>query len=144
VLHPEGVCVFTYHHISEDAWLLLGEALAASGLRCTGVVPMRGEGQGGLHTKTGTIKWDAVLVCRKADRAQSRHSELAVTPEILATARATVQRYVRLFAKEGGVDFRPPDQRNLFRALLVTQAFICHGALPSIPLRTALSLSFQL
>ena len=26
---------------------------------------MRGEGQGGLHTHEGTIKWDAVLVCRK-------------------------------------------------------------------------------
>jgi len=144
VLHPEGVCVFTYHHISEDAWLLLGQALAASGLRCTGVLPMRGEGQGGLHTKAGTIKWDAVLVCRKADRAQPHHSELSVTPAILAEARATVQRYVQRFEKEGSVDFRPPDQRNLFHALLVTQAFVCRGPLPSIPLRTALSLSFQL
>jgi adenine-specific DNA methylase len=143
VLHAKGICVFTYHHSSEDAWLLLGQALAASGLRCTGVVPMRGEGQGGLHTKAGTIKWDAVLVCRKADRAQPHHSELFVTPEIFAEARAIVQRYVQLFAKEEDVAFRPPDQRNLFRALLVTQAFVSRRPSLAIPLRTALSLSFQ-
>ena len=62
---PNGrASVLTYHHRSERAWWALGEALVRSGLQCTGVISLRGEGQGGLHSYEGTIKWDAVLVCR--------------------------------------------------------------------------------
>ena len=62
VLHPEGVCVFTYPHTSVKAWNALGEAIARSGFRVSSVLPLRGEGQGGLHSYDGTIKWDAVFV----------------------------------------------------------------------------------
>ena len=65
VLRTGGLFVFTYHHASPQAWAAIGEAIAASRLECTSVLPLRGEGRGGLHTYEGTIKWDAVLVLRK-------------------------------------------------------------------------------
>ncbi len=71
VLRPGGLFVFTYHHASPLAWTSIGEAIAASSLECTSVVPMRGEGRGGLHTHEGTIKWDAVIVLRRRPPATS-------------------------------------------------------------------------
>ena len=76
-LKQAGVLVFTYHHKSSAAWGALGEALVRSGLTCTAILPMRGEGQGGLHSYDGTIKWDAVFVCRKGTRLGQ---ELRVRP----------------------------------------------------------------
>ena len=70
VLKPDGICVFTYHHKLASAWDALGMALLHSGLLVTKVLPMRGEGQGGLHTYDGTIKWDAVLVLQEERRHQ--------------------------------------------------------------------------
>ena len=47
VLKRNGGFVFTYHHKHIAAWNAVGEALARSGFRCTAVLPLRGEGQGG-------------------------------------------------------------------------------------------------
>jgi adenine-specific DNA methylase len=105
VLKPAGVCVFTYHHSSAAAWLALGEALAGSGLRCTAVVPLRGEGQGGLHSYDGTLKWDAVLVCRlRHGRTPPADATVVVGREDLACAeREARTRATRLGAVTGEV-----------------------------------------
>lgn len=124
VLRDDGVCVFTYHHESPNAWALLGRALATSGLRCTNVLPMRGEGQGGLHSYEGTIKWDAVLVCRPAPSRppEPRAAELCVDRTDIRTATRTVAHYRRILGGNARIAFRAPDQLNLFRALLAGAA----------------------
>lgn len=123
VLRRGGLCVFTYHHRSPSAWHALGMALASSGLRATAVVPSRGEGQGGLHSYEGTIKWDAVLVCRKSGKAAAaRGRPLVVAKTAVATASRKVSAYNKRLARTPKIGFREPDQLNLFRALLVSGA----------------------
>jgi hypothetical protein len=143
VLMNEGVIVFTYHHKAAIAWLLLGQALHRSGLSPTSVLPMRGEGQSGLHSQPGTIKWDAVFVCRKGIPKVSNDVTLFVTSDSIDAAGSTLQEYIQLFDKELEVDFRPPDQLNLFRALVVTHATPNRGAAQTIPLYEALCLSLD-
>ena len=126
VLRQDGVCVFTYHHRSPKAWLCLGEALAGSGLFCTAVLPMRGEGQGGLHTYDGTIKWDAVLVCRKTDDVEEAETaggqDMIVPEEAVGRAQEVARAYGKRLSQDKKLGFGPPDQLNLFRAKLVSGA----------------------
>jgi len=131
VLKPESPCVFTYHHNDDRAWIGVGRALIASGLNCTSVVPMRGEGQGGLHSYDQTIRWDSVFTLRKVQSSggSSRENErsmpkpsAAVVPE--RAIREGVKRvgtYVDTLSTEG-VNLREPDQVNLLRAFLVRDA----------------------
>ena len=126
VLRPNGVCVFTYHHGSPRAWLSLGEALAGSGLFCTAVLPLRGEGQGGLHTYDGTIKWDAVLVCRKTDDVEevetAGEQDMIVPEEAVGRAWEVARAYGKRLSQDKKLGFGPPDQLNLLRARLVSEA----------------------
>jgi hypothetical protein len=122
VLRRAGLCVFTYHHLSWKAWSALGTALARSGLCCTAVVPMRGEGQGGLHSKKGSIKWDAVLVCRRVEDEPKTGEHVVVANGRIQEARAEAIRYFDVLSKESKIGFKEPDVLNLFRALLVARA----------------------
>jgi adenine-specific DNA methylase len=125
VLAPQGICVFTYHHTAAAAWCALGEALARSGLRCTTVLPMRGEGRG-LHSYHGTIKWDAVFVCRK-DRippAVGQQQAVVVPTQALLEATRTAHVYGQRLARHEHIAFRTPDLSNLQRALLVAAAVV--------------------
>jgi putative DNA methylase len=125
VLTPQGICVFTYHHTSAAAWCALGEALARSGFRCTAVLPLRGEGRG-LHSYHGTIKWDAVFVCRK-DRPPPSvgHQQAVVVPkQAILEATRTAHVYGQRLARHERIDFRTPDLHNLQRALLVSAAVV--------------------
>lgn len=125
VLKTDGVCVFTYHHSSPLAWLCLGEALADSGLRCSAVLPLRGEGQGGLHSYNGTIKWDAVLVCRKAEGTVVRAGRAVVVPEgSCDRASDIVSAYAARLSGVEGIGFADPDRLNLYRALIASEARI--------------------
>ncbi len=123
VLRPSGICVFTYHHKTTRAWLALGEALARVALTCTSVLPLRGEGRGGLHSEAGTIKWDAVLVCRAAAAPRVSAGGMVIVP-VGTLERATTA--VRAIAARLGADdrlgFRTPDALNLLRAHLVAAA----------------------
>ena len=119
VLRPDGICVFTYHHRSADAWLSLGYALANSGLRCTSVVPMRGEGQGGLHSYEGTLKWDAVLVCRHAKIKQVSRADSIIVPErAIKRAEIVAARFNARLTAIKRLGFKPADHLNLHRALI--------------------------
>ena len=138
VLKPDGVCVFTYHHRSPAAWLALGESLARSGLKCTAVIPMRGEGQGGLHSHDGTIKWDAVFVCRRI-KGVVRGSRAVVVPAIcVAHATKKAGAFRELLQKQERIAFRTPDYGNLVRGIIVSYARLgpLRGA---IPLQAALA-----
>jgi len=140
VLSPDGVCVFTFHHTSSRAWEALGRAIASSGLRVSAVVPSRGEGQGGLHTQDGTIKWDAVLVCRKPCRSVSAPApELLVIEADIARARKRVAAYACRLSKSPRTGFRSPDQLNLFRAILVSRAIHGTATRRGVPLLEALT-----
>jgi len=66
LLRSDGLMVLTYHHRKLDAWDGLARALYDAGFIVTNVFPVRSEGKSGFHSTAGTIKWDAVLVCRSA------------------------------------------------------------------------------
>ncbi len=141
VLKPRGLCVFTYHHKSPEAWAALGEALARSGLKCTAVVPMRGEGQGGLHSYEGTLKWDAVLVCRKGRFRPQNGSVAVVTTRVaMRQAEMKLSRYVENLTQNTHIGFRKPDQLNLFRGLVVASAILGKPGPEKILLSKALQL----
>jgi len=124
VLKRDGIIVFTYHHKSPMAWGALGDALARSGLKCMTVLPLRGEGQGGLHSYYGTIKWDAVFVCRKSTPVRSLTSDEAVVSRIaIKKAKQQASTYAKDLAKTRQIGFRDPDHLNLERALIVAATF---------------------
>ena len=139
VLRPDGLCIFTYHHRSWKAWEAVGQALARSRLRCSHVVPLRGEGQGGLHTFKGTIKWDAVLVCRKVEGNVAFGIESVVVPE-LSTVEGLeqVRMYRSRFASHPKLGFQEPDQLNLLRAHVIATAIVGLPTDGLITLETAL------
>ena len=117
VIRAEGVMVFTYHHKEPLAWAAVGEALVRAGFAVTSVQPMRGEGDGGLHTKTGTIKWDAVVVCRPSSAVDWERA-LRLPPGVGEGAVQEVREQAEALR---GAAFRPPDAQNLLAALLATR-----------------------
>jgi putative DNA methylase len=125
VLRADGLCVFTYHHNSPRAWSALARAVVHSGFRVTAVVPSRGEGQGGLHSYEGTIKWDAVLVCRPSairPLAEEEGMPLVVSTSDMKDAEAKTAVFSRRLAREEKIGFRAPDRVNLYRAMIVAKA----------------------
>lgn len=160
VLRPGGLFVFTYHHASPLAWSSIGEAIATSGLTCTSVLPMRGEGRGGLHTHEGTIKWDAVLVLRKheapvapgspagqrvgAEKAANGDvpGEAFVPEDVPRRASEASLAYARRLSVEepSGPDlgFGRPDATNLYRALVASESRLGRAAAGFVSLREAL------
>ncbi len=66
-LKDNGIMVFSYHHNKEDAWTALGEAVKSSNFIVTNVLPIRSEGSSGYHTSEKSIKWDSILILRKAN-----------------------------------------------------------------------------
>src|SRR3989442_10471083 len=64
VVKPTGLLVFSYHHVSYEAWHSLAVALVESRFRATNVTPLRSEGKSGFHSFEGSLKWDAIIVCR--------------------------------------------------------------------------------
>jgi putative DNA methylase len=136
VLKLDGVCVFTYHHRSTRAWKALGKSLAASGLVCTKVIPLRGEGQGGLHTYVETIKWDAVFVCRKTIRTVAEDGRVPMLSKTsMETAILEAGNFAERLTPNTQIGFRKPDALNLYRAILVGSAsagadleYLCQSA----------------
>lgn len=70
VLNPNGLMVFTYHHLDPRAWLALSQALNRSGFLVTHAFPLLAEGKSGFHSTEGNIKWDAVFCCRPREVAK--------------------------------------------------------------------------
>jgi putative DNA methylase len=144
VLHVRGVCVFTYHHKSVKAWHALGYALARSGLRVSSVLPLRGEGRGGLHSYNGSIKWDAVFVCRKSTRQPKDENGSIVLPKRAIRSAAEMTRaYESRLAGMKQLGFRSPDKLNLYRAFVVAAARVGPLTPQSLLLDAALDLLFD-
>lgn len=139
VLRQVGVCVFTYHHVSARAWECVAHALATSGLVPTAVIPLRGEGQGGLHSYEGTIKWDAVIVCRRAPERPSRDGVVGLPVGASERAAARLRCYEGELAQANDIGFAAPDRLNLYRALLAAEARALPFGSPREDLRRALS-----
>ena len=143
VLRPSGVFVFTYHHNSARAWLALAQALCSSGLACRAVVPLRGEGRGGLHTHAGSLKWDAVLICRKGGAVANIGGQTpTVSREAAVTAAAEASRYKRRLDNTPQLGFGDPDALNLTRAFMVAASTSARDNGESIPLARALDARF--
>jgi putative DNA methylase len=115
VLKSGGRLVFTYHHSTSEAWLLLAKAIIAAGFSVVRAFPMRGEGQGGLHSYDGTIRWDAILVLQSG--STPRGSTLVSARSVLQ-ATESVSTWWEDLSKHKAVGFRLPDARNFLRALL--------------------------
>lgn len=115
VLKSGGRLVFTYHHSTSEAWLLLAKAIIASGFSVVRTFPMRGEGQGGLHSYDGTIRWDAILVLQ---RETSPRGLTLVSARSVLLATESVNAWWEELSKDQAVGFRVPDARNFLRALL--------------------------
>ena len=145
VLKNDGIFVFTYHHRSPKAWNAVGEALARSGFKCTSVIPLRGEGQG-LSSYKGTIKWDAVLICRKNFRLSypSSRDSVVVSSSAIASAKKMASYYAWRFQNSKRViGFREPDKLNLERAFIAAAAEIGDNNDSTIPLQHALKLTIE-
>lgn len=139
VLRMNGIMVFTYHHKSPLAWAALGDALVRSGLKCATVLPLRGEGQGGLHSYDGTIKWDAVFVCRKGNQVASASSDNAAVPRTsIKKSKQRASAYAEDLAETPQIGFRDPDRLNLERAMIVAAAVIAPPHPDFMPLSDAL------
>ena len=105
-------------------------------------MPLRGEGQGGLHSYDGTIKWDAVFICRKGVQVPSATSDKAVVPR--TAIKQAIQRasaYAEDLAKTRQIGFRDPDRLNLERAMIVASAVIPPTHPDLMPLSDALKTS---
>ena len=123
VMKPGALCVFTYHHNNSRAWLALARALKRSGLAPTGLAPMRGEGQGGLHSYDGTIRWDAVFSLRKPEiggKKEGSAKMVLAEADRKACIRASKETGARF--SEEDVGYREPDAVNFHRACLVKRA----------------------
>lgn len=121
VIRPDGLFVFTYHHRSAEAWAAVGEALARSGFHCTRVLPLRGEGQNGLHSFEGTLKWDAVMVCRPSDSMAEQALSPLVQQGAIATALDETEGYARTLEDHPEIGFKSQDKLNLAWAILTAK-----------------------
>ncbi len=119
VLKIDGRLVFTYHHTSSEAWLLLTQAIIASGFTVVRTFPMRGEGQGGLHSYEGTLRWDAVLVLQPI---KTPRGSTAVSARAVEQATESMASWWEDLSRHEAVGFRVPDARNFLRALLCANA----------------------
>lgn len=137
VLHPDGRCVFTFHHGDAQAWLSLATALGRSGLALNAVLPLRGEGQGGLHSYDGTLRWDAVMVCQKGEPKPDL-GDLAVRRRDLQKALAEVKKQAERLA-DPAIGFDQGEQATLLRAWILRFARpACSEGEVGIPLAEAL------
>jgi adenine-specific DNA methylase len=141
VLKDNGLLVFTYHHKSAIAWCKLGESLIRSGFKCTAVIPLRGEGNGGFHSYSGTIKWDAVFVCRKGviNEQESNFSDPIMVPiRKITEAKRKANEYYEVLKDNINIGFREPDLKNLERAMIVASSMSGKCLSDALPLYTAL------
>jgi len=137
VLKPDGICVFTYHHKLSSAWNALGTALLHSGLTVTKVLPMRGEGQGGLHTYDGTIKWDAVVICRKK-KGHKKSGQPVISDAAEKAAICEAEGHFETLHYHKRIGFKVPDFTNLVRALVVSKSSLGEADARTRPMSDAL------
>jgi len=115
VIKPRGVLVFSYHHLSNEAWESLTTAIVQGEFRVTNVIPLRSEGKSGFHSHEGSLKWDSILVCRPVLRKTSRQ-EGSAKPH--AVARWATSRVNHWSARVGKLGMSESDKKSLRMALV--------------------------
>ncbi|WDH21369.1 hypothetical protein [Pseudomonas chlororaphis] len=119
VLRPKGIVAFSYRHTEAPAWLALAEAIVATGLHITRVLPMPGEVGMGLHGQGERGLWDAIFMLRRGRRATN--PELYVSEQDIAAAEAAVAEWQERYGALS-IPFNAIDAVALKRAFLVGQA----------------------
>lgn len=141
VLKDEGLAIFTYHHLDAVAWLPLTNALLSSDFVVQKVFPVRSEGTGKFHSTSGTIKWDAVFVCRKSKGIEKHSSgnkiKSAEMPEIIfQTSWSEVQNWQSRLS-DAEIQFNWPDSVSLFYAFVLAKlSALSNGVKKDLDLRT--------
>jgi adenine-specific DNA methylase len=98
LLDDGGVVIFTYAHTSDEGWRALEDALTTAHLAVVAVHPAETEGRNGFHRYKGSLKWNAVIVCRRVR---------GIRASLTATRRALTK-----------VKMSSADKGNLRRAML--------------------------
>lgn len=127
VLQEHGLLIFTYHHLDAVAWIPLTQALSEANFVIKNVFPVLSEGRGKFHSTEGTIKWDAVLVCRKRERKEQEGSQERTNlndPDIASTIceaamQSTLSWQERLLS--ASIPFLWPDVLSLGYAFTIQQ-----------------------
>lgn len=114
VLRPEGRLVFTFQHQSARPWQEIAQALKAAGFLAVTVLPLKGNGDKGLHHHAASSTWDAVLVFRPG-RPCSSPPALMGSPH-----RERLDSHVEQWARSLGLT--QPDREVLRRASYVAGA----------------------
>lgn len=142
VLKPNGRMIFTYQHRSPAGWLGLAGALASADLVPVQLFPLPGDGEKGLHTHDGSIKWDAVFVLKRGRPQIFRDTagNLLLSRESLLWAQARHRSWKRRLSRLKGGFFREPDSLNFYCACLTAAAvgLFPHGSMPDRPLKLLL------
>lgn len=126
VLKPAGILVFSYRHITPEAWLALAQAVAPHAFQAVRVLPAPGEAGVGLHAHDGTGLWDAVFVFRRDSQCTRREKNLILQPEQVERAHAQASTW-RTTLDDCSLKFSGVDQTTILRAALVAEAL----AMPS-------------
>lgn len=66
VLRPDGRMIFTFQHRNASVWEAIALALSSAGFTAINVMPLKGDGDKGLHHHATSSTWDAVFVLRRA------------------------------------------------------------------------------
>lgn len=142
LLKPNGRMIFTYQHRSPAGWLGLAGALASANLVPIQLFPLPGDGEKGLHTHDGSIKWDAVFVLKKGRARKFRDAagNLLLSEQSLQEAKAHHRLWVARLSRLKGGTFREPDSLNFYCACLTAAAvgLFPHGYLSDRPLKLLL------
>jgi adenine-specific DNA methylase len=122
MLHPTGRMIFTFQHKSAAAWGALGTAMHCSGLRAVTVLPLRGDGESGLHRHDGSSTWDAVIVLRHRIATNPPDNPGRPGPRAPGLRdRAQLNRCLAHADRWGDrLTLGPSDRLNLRRACVVT------------------------
>lgn len=122
VLRDEGLLIFTFHHGTAEAWDVLARALDEAGFSIRCIWPVHAEMDVGVPVLgKQSVKYDAVLVCRKCEGAAA--SIIVDTPQALARQVTEETRsLVAMLAETNGLS--EADRRNLawaVAAMMYTQ-----------------------
>lgn len=132
VLRPGGRLIFTFQHQSPRPWLEVANSLNTAGFSAVTVLPLKGDGDKGLHHHAASSTWDAVLVLRSG-------SPQSTPPAISGSTHCqALDEHVENWARCASL--ADPDREVLRRATYVAGAlgFLARADDMSLPLAEVL------
>ncbi|MGC8878124.1 MAG: DNA methyltransferase [Anaerolineae bacterium] len=110
VLKDDGLLIFTFHHNKVWAWEGIAQLLLDSGFYVSATPIVRSEGKSGFHSSEGNIRYDCVLVCRKAPRC--------APPDDFSSPREKTLRDSVLWARRTLNSGMPVNEVDLFTIVM--------------------------